>query len=229
MNELDSERTATCFICGKPVAKGVLFAAIRPDIAGLILQDHPDVSADARICRDDLSRYRRRYLEGILADEGGRLSRLDREVIESLSSGQPVAQQPSEEEEKIATFGDRMADRVALFGGSWTFIIGFSVVLLLWMALNVTGLLFRAFDPYPFIFLNLVLSCVAAMQAPIIMMSQRRQETKDRFRAESDYRINLKAELEILALHQKIDHQWDQLLRIQRAQLELAEDDAAGR
>jgi uncharacterized membrane protein len=163
-------------------------------------------------------------LEHILTDEAGRLSALDREVIDALASGQVLAQAPENDEDMTAySFGDRMSDRVAAFGGSWTFIIGFVVTLLAWMLLNVTGLLFRVFDPYPFIFLNLILSCVAALQAPIIMMSQRRQDEKDRIRAESDYRINLKSELEIRSLHEKIDHQWEHLLRIQRAQLDMAD------
>jgi len=131
------------------------------------------------------------------------------------------------------TTGERLADIVAEFGGSWRFIISFAVVLIVWMAFNVWAATQRVFDPYPFILLNLVLSCLAAIQAPIIMMSQKRQETKDRLRSENDYRVNLKAELEIRHLHEKIDHlinrQWERLAEIQQIQLEIMEDLAARR
>lgn len=120
-----------------------------------------------------------------------------------------------------------MADKVASFGGSWTFILSFGVVLVCWIAMNVI-MATKAFDPYPFILLNLVLSCIAALQAPVIMMSQNRKEEKDRKRAENDYIINLKAEIEIRNLHQKLnllmEEQFDSLLEIQRYQTEMLED-----
>ena len=124
-----------------------------------------------------------------------------------------------------ATLGERMADRVADFGGSWTFIILFFGILALWMGVNASFMLARPFDPYPYIFLNLMLSCLAAIQAPIIMMSQNRQESRDRLRSKNDYQINLKAELEIRQLHEKVDHllkrQWERLMEIQEIQIEL--------
>jgi uncharacterized membrane protein len=123
-----------------------------------------------------------------------------------------------------STAGQRLADRVATFGGSWRFIILFAAVLFLWIAVNSVALIFRPFDPYPFIFLNLVLSCLAALQAPVIMMSQIRQEARDRLHAMHDYQVNLKAELEIRHLHQKIDHllshQWERLIEIQEIQMQ---------
>jgi uncharacterized membrane protein len=222
----DDQDKTTCALCGKAMPRGdaVSLAVMRPDMTAMILADHPDMGPNALICRADLARYRRKHLEHILTDEAGRLSALDREVIDALASGQVLTQDPGDSDDPAATsFGERMSDRVAAFGGSWTFIIGFVVTLVAWMLLNVTGLVFRAFDPYPFIFLNLILSCVAALQAPIILMSQRRQDEKDRIRAESDYRVNLKSELEIRALHEKIDHQWEHLLRIQRAQSDLVD------
>jgi uncharacterized membrane protein len=118
-----------------------------------------------------------------------------------------------------------MADRLASFGGSWTFLIIFASILLIWISLNSFLLLKRPFDPYPFILLNLVLSCLAAIQAPVIMMSQNRVEVKDRLRSQHDYRVNLKAELEIRQLHDKIDHllshQWERLVEIQQIQIDL--------
>jgi uncharacterized membrane protein len=118
-----------------------------------------------------------------------------------------------------------VADKVASFGGSWTFIISFIIFLLIWIAFNAFWLANKGFDPYPFILLNLILSCIAALQAPVIMMSQNRQEEKDRERAKKDYKINLKSELEIRELHEKIDHliinyQQD-LLEIQNTQIQM--------
>ncbi|MBQ0813369.1 MAG: DUF1003 domain-containing protein, partial [Marinobacter sp.] len=164
--------------------------------------------------------------------ERGELNELDRQVIESLESGQLVSRNPLDEIEKKSTFGERTADKVAKFGGSWTFILSFTVVLIAWITINVVGLSAKPFDPYPFILLNLVLSCLAAMQAPVIMMSQGRQGTKDRLRAENDYRVNLKAELEIRQLHEKIDHQlahqWQKLVELQQIQIELLEESTDG-
>jgi uncharacterized membrane protein len=106
-----------------------------------------------------------------------------------------------------ASLGERLADGIARVGGSWSFIISFLVFLVIWTLINTIILTSRAFDPYPFIFLNLILSMIAAIQAPIIMMSQNRQTERDRFEAAKDYEVNLKAELEVLSLHQKIDLQ----------------------
>jgi uncharacterized membrane protein len=125
------------------------------------------------------------------------------------------------------TFGERVADRVAAFGGSWAFIGLFSLVMLVWISANAL-LASRAVDPYPFILLNLVLSSVAALQAPVIMMSQNRSSQRDRAQAEADYRTNLKAELEVRELHHKIDHlmlhQMERLMEAQRIQIELVEE-----
>ncbi len=204
-------------ICGEDTARDELRAydTVRPDVSAMIAKDHPEWGEGRSICRDHLTFYRRRQIEELLEDEFGELGRLEQEVLESLESGQILSQSPDEVIDQAASLGDRMADRVASFGGSWTFILSFCAVLILWMALNVGGWLFRPFDPYPFILLNLVLSSLAALQAPVIMMSQRRQELKDRLRAENDYRVNLKAELEIRQLHEKIDHQlvrqWEHL------------------
>ncbi len=118
-----------------------------------------------------------------------------------------------------------MADKIATFGGSWYFLIFFTVFLAVWITVNSVVWMIKPVDPYPYILLNLMLSCLAAVQAPIIMMSQNRQEAKDRIRSQHDYQINLKAELEIRHLHEKIDHllshQWDRLTQIQEIQLDL--------
>jgi uncharacterized membrane protein len=132
----------------------------------------------------------------------GDLAEAEQHVVRKLMLRKPISRAPGDP--ASASFGDRLADRVASFGGSWTFIILFGLVLLGWTAGNslLSG---RAFDPYPFIFLNLILSMLAAIQAPIIMMSQNRQGAKDRTEAEHDYEVNLKAEIEIMALHEKLD------------------------
>ncbi|MBV8519465.1 MAG: DUF1003 domain-containing protein [Acidobacteria bacterium] len=137
----------------------------------------------------------------------------------------PIARDTNREFDERLTFGQRVADRVATFGGSWTFIILFGCVLVAWIALNSWMLARRAFDPFPYILLNLMLSMIAALQAPVIMMSQNRQAAKDRLDASHDYEVNLRAELEISALHEKWDHllrhEWAQLLETQQKQLDL--------
>jgi uncharacterized membrane protein len=153
---------------------------------------------------------------------------LEQEVMESLKQSDILTRNIDHEFSQKATFGEQLADRVASFGGSWRFLILFAVVLIVWIAVNSVVLLRRPFDPYPFILLNLILSCIAAVQAPVIMMSQNRQEAKDRLRAEHDYQINLKAEIEIRHINAKLDqlitHQWQRLLEIQRMQTEMMED-----
>ena len=123
----------------------------------------------------------------------------DDEVVHIL-----MAKTVAQNDDNVSTFGQRMADKLALFAGSWKFIIMFGIILIVWITSNII-LLSKAFDPYPFILLNLVLSCVAAMQAPVIMMSQNRQEEKDRIRAQNDYKINLKSEVILEDLHSKLD------------------------
>ena len=132
----------------------------------------------------------------------------ERRVLDSIDAGTIVSRDAADEADARSSFGERLSDRVAAIGGSWSFIIAFTAVLLGWMLLNSGILTYfgRAFDPYPYIFLNLLLSTVAAIQAPIIMMSQNRQSAKDRLAASLDYETNLRAELDILRVHHKIDH-----------------------
>jgi uncharacterized membrane protein len=164
-------------------------------------------------------------VQSILQSEKGELSRLEREVLESIHNHDLISENVAIGVDRERTLGERVADRVATFGGSWSFLISFGAFLFLWILVNSLVLLWRPIDPYPYILLNLMLSCVAAIQAPIIMMSQNRQEAKDRLRSEHDYKVNLKAELEIRHLHEKIDHllshQWERLVQIQEIQLEL--------
>ncbi|HRC85360.1 MAG TPA: DUF1003 domain-containing protein [Thermoanaerobaculia bacterium] len=215
-----------CSVCGQS-RDLIPFELVRSPSRELILKEHPDLAADAQICRADLNRYLARAVQTILEEEKGELSSLEREVVEDLSEQDITSRDVNLEFDRQLSFGERLADRIATFGGSWTFILSFGGVLLVWIVVNTALLASRAFDPYPFILLNLVLSCLAALQAPVIMMSQNRQEAKDRLRAEHDYRINLKAELEVRLLSERVDrlltHQWQRLLEIQEIQTELME------
>ena len=153
------------------------------------------------------------------------LSESEARVVERLGERTHISRDTNRQFEEKLTFGQRLADRVAAFVGSWAFIVSFVVILILWTMLN-TLILARAgsaFDPYPYILLNLMLSMIAALQAPLIMMSQNRQAAKDRLEAAHDYEVNLKAELEILALHKKMDallEQQTRLIATQKEQLE---------
>ena len=171
--------------------------------------------------------FQHQYLEKILSTEDEHLKKLHQLVADSMKEEQLIAENLLHPPKEIFSRGQRVADKVATFGGSWTFIISFGIILFCWITMNVI-LATKAFDPYPFILLNLVLSCIAALQAPVIMMSQNRKEEKDRKRAENDYLINLKAEIEIRNLHQKInllmEEQFNSLLEIQRYQTELLEE-----
>lgn len=148
----------------------------------------------------------------------------ERRVLQRIAHRVAISRNINDSFREKQTFGERVADRVAAFGGSWSFIMIFAAVLLLWVALNSGWLAgFRIVDPYPFVFLNLILSMLAAVQAPIIMMSQNRQASKDRLAATHDYEVNLKAELEIMALHEKVDdvrmRQLETILRQQSEQI----------
>jgi uncharacterized membrane protein len=201
----------------------VRLETLRPALGEFIRRDFPHLPADALISVRELARYRMRYTEDLLKQEHGEFSELDRQVAESIAQQDTIAENTEEEFDEHRTFGEKVSDHLASFGGSWSFLLSFFAVLVLWMVVNVVAGT-HAFDPFPFILLNLCLSCLAAVQAPIIMMSQKRQEVKDRLRSENDYRVNLKAELEIRHLHEKIDYlisrQWQRLAEIQQIQLD---------
>jgi uncharacterized membrane protein len=208
-----------------PLNQMMAGALIRDAIAHVIKAEHSDWSAEGFICRTDLSHYRNKYIQDLLESEKGELSSLEQEVVNSIQAQQVLATNIDEEFEQEWTIGERMADRIANFGGSWTFLIFFAIFISAWITMNSIVFFSRQIDPYPYILLNLLLSCLAAIQAPIIMMSQNRQEVKDRLRSQHDYQVNLKAELEIRHLHEKIDHllsrQWERLVQIQEIQLDL--------
>ena len=211
-----------------PIAEKVSANTIRHSVLDLIIKDKPEFTHESHIASSELNLYREKAVSEYLVKEVGELSDLEKTVLTSINSNTTITDKLEGDEGMKLTFGQKIADKVATFGGSWTFIILFGVFICIWIFTNVYWLVNKGFDPYPFILLNLILSCIAAMQAPVIMMSQNRQEEKDRDRAKKDYMINLKSELEIRTLHEKIDHfimdQQQELIEIQKVQIDLMND-----
>lgn len=210
-----------------PLSERVNGATVRKEILDFILKLHPNFSVEKSMSMSELSLFRENYVTEMLISGSGELSELEEKVIQSLKNDTLLSDK-LDDEIKNLSFGQKVADRVATFGGSWTFILSFLGFLVIWILLNVILLLNKGFDPYPFILLNLILSCIAALQAPVIMMSQNRTEERDRERAKKDYMINLKSELEIRILHEKIDHlimhQEQSMIEIQRIQLDMMKE-----
>lgn len=207
------------------VSEAVKASSLRKSIFDLIKKDHPLFDEESKLSIDELNFYRQKFISEKLVQEIGELNDLKKQVVASISKSELITDESYKDDLKKESFGNKVADKVADFGGSWTFILSFICFLLLWIVVNAFIFMNKGFDPYPFILLNLILSCVAALQAPIIMMSQNRQETKDRERAKNDYMVNLKSELEIRILHEKLDHlmmhQQQELMEIQKVQTEL--------
>lgn len=222
-------KTGVCKVCGKEKRLRSLIpvSMIRSSIFAVIQREHPEITKDDLICLDDYRHYREEHIQDMLEVEKGELSKLDLEVVNSIKEQELLAKNINDEYGKDLTFGDRLADKIAEFGGSWKFIITFSLIIFCWIIINTFLLINNSFDPYPFILLNLVLSCLAALQAPVIMMSQNRQESKDRLRGENDYQVNLKAEMEIRNQNEKIDilyQEFKRLMELQDLQTELLQE-----
>jgi len=211
-----------------PISERISGKTLRQSIINLIQKDNPQFTTDNYLSLDELDHYREKYISEYLSGQIEELKYIDKTVITALTEERTLTDKLDGDKNQVLTFVQRIADKVASFGGSWTFIILFGIFIFLWISINVFWLINKGFDPYPFILLNLILSCVAAMQAPVIMMSQNRQEDKDRERAQNDYMINLKSELEIRTLHEKIDHlilhQQQELLELQKIQIEMMSD-----
>lgn len=218
------------YISQKPIKAGEAIKGqdIREGIYNLIKADFPDFNEESCISINELNKYRRLYLSSLINQEGGELAQIDKDVVDAIKNNSILSENIQDDMEAQLTFGQKLADKIAMFGGSWTFIIVFFSFILIWIMINIWVLVTKPFDPYPFILLNLILSCLASIQAPIIMMSQNRQEQKDRQRSEHDYKINLKAELEIKLISEKIDHllvhQSKKLLEIQQVQTDYLDD-----
>jgi uncharacterized membrane protein len=224
------KHTETCAVCGetKPSSDTIPAIMVRPSIDAQIRLKKPTWSNDGVICTTCLNRFRTEFVRKQLEKDRGQLSALETEVVTSLHDGMLVADDLNKEFDKRLSFGDQLADKVAEFGGSWKFIILFFTVMAIWIVANSVYFLWHPWDPYPFILFNLILSMLAAIQAPIIMMSQNRQEARDRLRAENDYQVNLKAEIEVRTMSERLDQllhsQWGHLLEIQQMQIEMLQE-----
>lgn len=211
-----------------PYSQKVEASSISDNLIKFIQTKHADFSDNSCLSISELSAFRVDFISFKLKGQMGELSALEKTVLDTFSNGNQISNLTIQKDDSELTTGQKMADHVASFGGSWTFIIYFGIFLVIWISINTTILMNKGFDPYPFILLNLILSCIAALQAPIIMMSQNRQEEKDRERSKLDYMINLKSELEIRTLHEKIDHliihQQRDLFEIQQIQIEMMKD-----
>lgn len=212
-----------------PETEMVNAKTIRKSIFEMIQKSHPGFNRQSHLSITEINQFRQKYIAEYLINEVGELNELEEDVLKTLQNHETISSKIDVDvSDSKFTFGQKLADNIASFGGSWKFIIIFGVFIFVWMIINIIFLASKAFDPYPFILLNLILSCLAALQAPVIMMSQNRQEEKDRERSKQDYMVNLKSELEIRMLHEKIDHlimhQQQELLNIQQVQVEMMED-----
>jgi len=225
-----NKHSGVCQICRKEKKLNELMPGIsvQDSIVDLIISKGYQWEPERFICTDDLNNFRSEFVHNILSEEKGTLSDFEKEVLDSIIDRDILSRDIDASYATKATWGERLSDKIAKFGGSWPFIMIFLGFIVIWMAINTMILATRGFDPFPYILLNLVLSCVAAIQAPVIMMSQNRQENKDRIRSMHDYQVNLKAEVEIRRLHDKMDHllkqQGMRMLEIQEIQLEMMEE-----
>jgi uncharacterized membrane protein len=198
---------------------------VEPKIRAYLLDKNPDLNEDSTISFVELLNYRLEYLQEQILQEQDETKKVNKEMIEKIKDNKIVSTNLNHSLDGKKTLGQKAADAIAKFGGSWPFIFIFIIVLAIWILLNSMGGWIHPFDKYPFILLNLALSCLAAIQAPIIMMSQNRQAARDRKEADNDYQTNLKAELEISLLHEKIDYlmseQWQHIVELQQLQIEL--------
>ncbi len=219
-----------CFVCHQNFQDSELIVGhgIRHSIEDLIKARYADWDDTKKICWNDYSRFRDQYVGSLIEEEHGQVTKLDNDVVKSIEENEIISENINSSAMESRTMGEVVADRVASFGGSWNFIFIFAGVLFGWILINSIALFSKPFDPYPYILMNLILSCLAAVQAPIIMMSQNRQEKKDRLQSENDYKVNLKSEIEIKTLHEKMDHllldQWSKMMEIQQLQMEMLED-----
>lgn len=208
-----------------PLNERIVGKFIRKPILEMIQEEHPNFGKESSCAVGEWNYFREQYISRFMDKSAANLDQLKATVIESMNKDTTLTETLGTDDAVPLSFGQKLADKVADFGGSWTFILSFMGFLFAWIILNAFWLNNKGYDPYPFILLNLILSCIAALQAPIIMMSQNRQEEKDRERAKKDYMINLKSELEIRNLHEKIDHlilhEQQELIEIQKIQIEL--------
>jgi uncharacterized membrane protein len=217
-----------CNVCHNKfsLTQATPLATVRDSILKSILKNHPNVDIEnGYICQGDLNYARREYFKQLIQEEKGDLTEVENAVVDALEEHEVVSKQIVQFDTKAGTFGERLSDKIAQFGGSWTFILLFGMAITIWVVWNSATQV--RFDPYPYILLNLFLSCLASLQAPIIMMSQNRLQVHDRLSQEQDFKVNLKSEVEIRVLNEKVDklisHQWQRLLEIQEMQMDFME------
>lgn len=221
------KKNQICAICGNrfTIMEGLFLRDLSDLLKEQVLKTNSYAKESSFICLKDMQKLRIERMQTIIDQD----LKIDEEMSASLKKEMAkdtyVITNINDTVYGKRTTGQRLADIVAKFGGSWGFIITFAIILIVWMTINIVHLFGVNFDPYPFILLNLFLSCVAAIQAPIIMMSQNRQAERDRFDSENDYKTNMKSEMEIRILHQKLDQlnevQWPHILDIQKMQIEV--------
>lgn len=197
-----------CRISGKHISddKASQGFTIRDELFDIIQRKCAEFTTEDWISDEELDKIKLQRIKEIVAQDKGQIGEIESKIVDAVSHHDFMSKDFTEEEEEMLTFGQKVADVVAEFGGSWKFILSFSGFIIVWIILNSFLLLTNAFDPHPFILLNLILSCVAALQAPLIMMSQNRAEEKDRKRAINDFKVGLKTEIEIRILDEKINH-----------------------
>lgn len=224
MQTFQSDISGKSYAVSEKVSAKTIRASLLEFIQGL----NPGFTSDQCLSFSELNSFREQYISHYISKQIGEITALDKTVLDSISEKTTLTDKLDDDDRQNLSAGQRLADRVATFGGSWRFIILFGLFLSVWIMVNIIFFANKGFDPYPFILLNLILSCIAALQAPVIMMSQNRQEEKDRERSKKDYMINLKSEIEIRTLHEKIDHlimhQQQELLELQRVQIEMMND-----
>lgn len=219
-----------CEICNESFSMNDLYpiALVRSNVIQAYIKANPKINIEGFICYPDLRNIHAEHYQQVLERERGVLSDLEQEVIDSIKEQELLSENINLQFEESLSFGDHLADKMAEFGGSWTFISLFGVMLVIWVLLNTTLFFLNPIDPYPYIFLNLILSCIAAIQAPVIMMSQNRQAAKDRLNIENDYVVNLKAELQIRQTNARLElfmkYHWQKMIELQRFQEEILQE-----
>ena len=230
VNRVARHREFTCQVCNLPKMTPLISRAenMRPSTEAFAAERYPNWTHEGWICTTCLNRTRADFVRAQMEAERGELTKIEHDVIDALHESETIVEDLNRQFDSNLSIGQAMADKVASFGGSWKFIIIFVSALSVWILWNLVTKGTANFDPYPFILLNLALSLTAALQAPIIMMSQNRAGERDRMRAEGDYKVNLKAELEVRAMAEKIDqlihNQWMRLMEIQQIQMEMLDD-----
>ncbi|MEO1771508.1 DUF1003 domain-containing protein [Candidatus Enterococcus ferrettii] len=208
--------------------KTVQIKELESDLQAFIMQQTPEMNQESKLSYQNLLNYRFQYINKLLIQEIHITNQFDHELKHKIRNEQVHIQNVNDALKTKETRGQKLADGIAKFGGSWPFIIIFLLILAIWIVLNTLPLFFQPFDKFPFILLNLALSCLAAIQAPIILMSQNRQADRDRVEADNDYQVNVKAEVEIHLLHEKLDYlmstKWQHILDLQKLQVEILQE-----